>query len=77
MNRTHPFQPLEKGVYRLTAPYAQTAKMKRKEGVVFLLRCCFFLFWISKAWNSPSPSGEKEINYWKKPQALHIIPIGF
>ena len=77
MNRTHPFQTLEKGVYRLAAPYAQTAEMKIKEGVVFLPRCCFFLFWSSKAWNPLSMHGEKEINYWKKLQALHTIPIGF
>ena len=77
MNRTPPFQTLEKGVYRLAAPYAQTAEMKRKEGVVFSWRRDLFLFWSSKAWNSRSPSGEKEINYWKKPQALHTIPIGF
>ena len=77
MNRTHPFQTLEKGVYRLTAPYAQTAKMKRKKGIVYSLGCWFFLFWSSKAWNSLSMPGEKEIKYWKKLQALHTIPIGF
>jgi len=77
MNRTRPFQALEKGVYRLAAPYVQTAKMKKKEGVVCSLGYRFFLILRSKAWNSLSMHGEKEINYWQKPQALHTIPIGF
>jgi len=77
MNCTPPFQSSEKGVNRLAAPCAHAAEMERKEGVAFLLRHYFLLMLSSKAWNSPSPSGEKEIKHWKKPQALHTIPIGF
>jgi len=77
MNRSSPFQGSEKGAYRLTAPCALMAEMKRKAGIVFSWSLCFLLFWGSTAWNPLSRPREKEINNWKKPQALHTIPIGF